>query len=166
MSYVRVLIHAVFSTKNREIVLHNEEKNLLCEHIREETRKKSIRLLAVNGYFDHLHCLISLGPTQSIADIMQSIKGESAYWFNNKSGLAGFGKLIWQDDYFAASVKESHAKAVSEYIQNQEQHHQGVSFYQETERMAEKYGFELRLDRSSAKVPSAKSIVRHTDGNE
>ncbi|GAA4394976.1 hypothetical protein GCM10023187_01350 [Nibrella viscosa] len=116
-------------------------KNKLCEHILEETRKKSIRLLEINGYVDHLHCLISLGPTQCIADIMQSIKGESAHWFNNRSGLERHQKLAWQDDYFAVSVSESHAEQVRSYIQRQEQHHQHTTYYEEAERLAEKYGF-------------------------
>ena len=92
---------------------------------------------------------------------MQSIKGESAYWFNNKSGLAGLGRLAWQDDYFAVSVSESHLDRVQAYIQQQEQHHQTMSYYQEVERMAQKYGFEVRFAKnSSANKPSAKA-----DGN-
>ena len=143
MSYTRLLVHAVFSTKNREPTLSKEIKMVVCEHIQEQTRLKSIRLLEINGHFDHLHCLINLGPKQCIADVMQAIKGESAYWFNNKSGLAGFDRLIWQDDYFAVSVSESHLDRVQAYIQNQEQHHQHMTYYQELERMAEKYGFDL-----------------------
>jgi putative transposase len=153
VSHTRILVHAVFSTKNREPALSKEIKDIVCEHIQEETRKKSIRLLIINGHLDHLHCLISLGPKQCIADVMQSIKGESAYWFNNKSGLAGSGRLTWQDDYFAISVSESHRERVHAYIQNQEQHHQGMTYYQEIGRMAERFGFNS--------LPSAEA-----DGNE
>lgn len=153
MSYIRVLVHVVFSTKNREPTLSKEIKSMVCEHIQEEARKKSIRLLVLNGHLDHLHGLISLGPKQCIADVMQAIKGESAYWFNNKSGLAGSGRLMWQDDYFAVSVSESHCERVHAYIQHQEQHHQVMTYYQEIERMAEKFGFTIN--------PSAEA-----DGNE
>lgn len=143
MSYTKLLVHAVFSTKNWEPTLSKEIKMVVCEHVREQTRLKGIRLLEINGHFDHLHCLISLGPKQCIADVMQAIKGESAYWFNNKSGLAGFDRLMWQDDYFAVSVSESHLARVQTYIQNQEQHHQRMTYYQELERMAEKFGFDI-----------------------
>lgn len=143
MSYVRILVHAVFSTKNREKLLSIDSKNTLCEHIREVCRKKSIRLLEINGYYDHLHCLISLGPTQRIADVMQSIKGESAYWYNHTHELNTTGRLVWQDDYFAVSVSESHLGRVRQYIQRQEEHHQHMTYYQEIERMAQNYGFTL-----------------------
>ncbi len=158
MSYVRILVHAVFSTKNRGILIPKQEKDLICDHIRTEALKKSIRLLAVNGHLDHLHCLINLGPTQTIATVMQAVKGESAYWFNNQSGLAGLGKLIWQDDYFAVSVSESHAETLQQYIQNQEKHHQRMTYYQELERMAAKYGFDLGI--SDSQPPLAKAERR------
>jgi putative transposase len=160
MSFTSILIHAVFSTKNREILIPTEEKNLLCAHILDVSYAKSIQLLEINGHLDHLHCLISLRPAQSLADVMQSIKGESAYWFNNKSGLAGLGKLVWQDDYFAVSVSKSHIEKLRSYIQNQEQHHQQMTYYQEIMRMAEKYGSELKLDDLHLR-PSAKA-----DGNK
>jgi putative transposase len=161
VSYVRLLAHIVFSTKNREIILPKDIKDSICDHIREEAQQKSIRLIEVNGHFDHLHCLVSLGSAQSVASVVQAIKGESAHWFNNKSGLNDWGKLIWQDDYFAVSVSESHANQVSAYIQNQEHYHQSMNYYQEIERMAKKYGFELKLDKSVDHSPSAKA-----DGNE
>ncbi|MEZ0483119.1 IS200/IS605 family transposase [Fibrella aquatica] len=145
MSYVRMLVHAVFSTKNREISLSKSVKDAICEHIMEEAWKKSIRLMAINGHVDHLHCLISIGPKQCIADIMQAIKGESAYWFNNQSGHVELSRLIWQDDYFAVSVSESHAQSVIQYINRQEEHHLGMTYYQEVQRMAEKYGFDLKI---------------------
>ena len=146
MSYVRVLVHAVFSTKNREIILPKEVKDLLCDHIQGEARKKSIQLLAINGHADHLHCLFGVGPKQCIADILQAIKGESAHWFNHKSGQTGTGRLVWQDDYFAVSVSESHTEKVMQYIDRQEEHHQHMTYYQEVQRMADKYGFELSID--------------------
>ena len=150
MSYVRVLVHAVFSTRNREIILSKAVKDLLCAHIQDEARKKSIHLLAINGHADHLHCLFGVSPVQCVATIMQAIKGESAYWFNHKSGQSGTEKLIWQDDYFAVSVSESHTEKVMNYIDRQEEHHRHMTYYQEVQRMADKYGFELTIDSQPA----------------
>ncbi len=140
-------------------MLSKEIKTVVCEHIREQCRLKSIWLLDINGHFDHLHCLVGLGPKQCIADVMQAIKGESAYWFNNKSGLADTGRLMWQDDYFAVSVSESHLDRVQAYIQNQEQHHKSMTYYQEVERMAEKYGFDSGLLASNLSVIESDSTI-------
>lgn len=74
---------------------------------------------------------------------MQSIKGESAYWFNHNGPRKSGFRLAWQDDYYAVSVSEVHLEHVRSYIQRQEVHHQAMTHYQEMERMASKYGFDL-----------------------
>ena len=86
-------------------------------------KEKEIFLQAINGYEDHLHCLISLGKEQSISKVAQLIKGESSFWIN-KNNLTT-EKFMWQDDYYANSVSESNVKKVENYIRNQEIHHSG-----------------------------------------
>ena len=56
----------------------------------------------------------------------QLIKGESAFWINQNRLIKG--KFVWQDDYWAVSVSESHLQVVREYIRNQEEHHRTKSF--------------------------------------
>jgi len=99
MSYVKIWVHLVFSTKNRHPYLTKNIRYKIQKHIIENCQQKSIFLTAINGHTEHLHCLISLGKEQNIAKIAQLIKGESAYWIN-KNKLAN-ETFIWQDDYFA-----------------------------------------------------------------
>ena len=80
----------------------------------------------INGYYDHVHCVISLGFDQTIEKITQLIKGESSFWFNNKSGFDG--RLEWQDEYFAVSVSKSQVDILRRYIGNEEIHHQTKTF--------------------------------------
>jgi REP element-mobilizing transposase RayT len=94
----------------------------------------------VNGYYDHVHCLISLSSDQSIEKIAQLIKGESSFWLNNKSGLTAL-RLEWQDEYFAVSVSESKLDIVRTYIDNQVAHHQIKTFAEEYQEFINKYGF-------------------------
>ena len=77
MSWVRIWVHMVFSTKNREHYLQKEIREQLLLHIKDNASKKEIWLDDANGYIDHLHCLISLGREQTISSIAQLIKGES-----------------------------------------------------------------------------------------
>jgi putative transposase len=70
--------------------------------------EKGIYLRAINGYTDHLHCLLSLRNDQTIAKVSQLLKGESSFWIN-KSNLMP-DNFSWQDDYFAVSVSESQVK--------------------------------------------------------
>jgi putative transposase len=132
----------VFSTKNRHPYLTQNIRYKLQNHIIENCKEKSIFLKAVNGYTEHLHCLISIGKEQTIAKIAQLIKGESAHWIN-KNKLTD-EPFIWQDDYFAVSVSESNLEIVSNYIKNQEKHHSKKSFEEEVKEFADKYKFELR----------------------
>ena len=139
MSYLKIWIHIVFSTKNREPYLTKEIRQKVRQHIIQNCKEKDIFILAVNGYTDHLHCLVSLGKEQSIAKIAQLIKGESSFWIN-KNNLCS-GKFAWQDDYFAVSVSESQVEIVKTYIQNQEEHHTKTSFSKEVEEFMKKYNW-------------------------
>jgi len=73
--------------------------------------------------------LINLKPDQKLSDVISLIKGESSHWINTNS-LSKF-KFEWQDEYIAASVSESLADIVRNYIKNQEAHHKVKTFMDE-----------------------------------
>jgi REP element-mobilizing transposase RayT len=140
MAHVKVFIHFVWSTKNREPILNTKKlRKNVWQHIRENAKQKEIFIDFINGYAEHCHCLISLGIDQTIQKIMQLIKGESAYWIN-KNQLTE-SKFEWQDEYFAVSVSESMLDKVRDYIKNQEEHHHRETFQEEYDEFIEKYGF-------------------------
>lgn len=139
MSYVRIWVHLVFSTKNRQPFLTKEIREKLYMHIKENCKKKAIFLQVINGYSEHLHCLISLGKEQSISKVAQLIKGESALWINKEKLTEE--RFMWQDDYFANSVSESQVKKVLNYINNQEQHHSKKTFNDEVDEFMKIYSW-------------------------
>jgi putative transposase len=145
MSWVRVYIHYVFCTKNRYPFLSSREiRSQVFNHIKENAKVKDIWLDCVNGYHDHSHCLVSLGVNQNISKIAQLIKGESSHWIN-KNKITPL-KFMWQDDYWAVSVSESHLERVRKYIFNQEERHRNKGFNEEVEIFMEKYGWKLIKD--------------------
>jgi putative transposase len=121
MCYVKIWIHCVWSTKNRECIIPNSFRPILLSHFRENAKSKSIFLDYINANKNHVHTLINLKKEQNIAEIMKLIKGESSFWIN-KTQLSDY-HFGWQDDYFAASVSHSHVDKVREYIRNQDEHH-------------------------------------------
>lgn len=131
MSHVRIWVHIVFATKNRNPLLKNAFRYDVFNHISANCQAKNVFLQAINGHTDHIHCLISLGKDQSIAKIVQLIKGESSFWINQQKLTSQ--KFAWQDDYFAVSVSESQLNQVIRYINNQEKHHTKKSFAQEVD---------------------------------
>jgi REP element-mobilizing transposase RayT len=139
MSYTKIWLHCVWSTKNRSNTISKSFRPALLSHIREQADKKGIFLDYINAHKDHVHALLSLGRTQTIADVMQQIKGESSFWIN-KQKVMPF-KFNWQDDYFAVSVSQSHVNKVRTYIKNQDEHHKKLTWDEEVDLFLKKYGF-------------------------
>jgi len=131
MPYVRNWLHCVWGTKNHEKFLFGTRKHEIIEHIRTNAKEKNIYIDFINGHADHLHCLLSLNPDQSLSKVIQLIKGESSYWINRNS-ITSF-RFEWADEYFGVSVSESHLSKVREYIKNQEAHHKKKSWEEEYE---------------------------------
>jgi putative transposase len=140
MPYIRILVHAVWATKDRKPVMNKENKDLMCQHIREYAPTKNIHLLNINGWLEHLHCIISLSSDQNIATVMGLIKGESSFWGNRN--LRWAEKFGWQDEYFSVSVSQSQLPILNRYIDNQEEHHKKKTFQQEYDEFIKNYGFE------------------------
>lgn len=71
MSFIKVYIHFVWSTKNRIPYLATPEiRQTLWNHIRENAKEKGIYIDFINGHAEHCHCLISLGVDQTIQKVM------------------------------------------------------------------------------------------------
>ena len=139
MSYVRVWIHAVWGTKNREHFLTKEIRATVISHIRENAKKKQIYIDRLNGYTDHLHCLFGLNADMSIAKTLQLVKGESAFWINKERVTPM--KFEWADEYYAVSVSEADLDNVRAYIDSQEEHHRKATFVEEVMELERRYGF-------------------------
>jgi REP element-mobilizing transposase RayT len=139
MAQVRIWIHTVWATKRRQPFLKNKNKRIeLFKHIKAYAKEKKIYLDFINGWEDHVHCLISMACDQNIAQIMNLLKGESSSWAN-KVKLLDL-EFDWADDYYAVSVSQSHVEVVRNYIKNQEEHHRKKNFQGECEEFMAKYG--------------------------
>jgi len=141
MAFVKIWIHAVWGTKNREPLLTKENRIHLCDHIKQNARMKGLFIDTLNGYTDHLHCLMSLNAGMSISKQMQLIKGESAFWMNKNSIVKS--KFAWANEYFAASVSENNLNKVRQYIQGQEEHHRKITFTDEYNNFLKEFGFDM-----------------------
>ena len=144
MSFIKVYVHFVWSTKNRIPFLTNNIRDSVFKHIRENAKTKNIHIDFINGYTDHVHCLVSLNDDLSIGKIAHLLKGESSFWINkNKLTPSQFS---WQDKYFAIAVCDDRIQTVRNYIANQERHHSKTPFAQEYDEYIERYGFEIIND--------------------
>ncbi len=116
MSFVKIWIHVVWTTKNRAPVLVKEKRQELFEHIHNNGLAKKLMIEIVNGHHNHVHCLLRLRNDQTIMKVVQLLKGESAHWANKMKMLPE--KLVWQKEYYAVGVSESAVPKVKAYIFN------------------------------------------------
>jgi len=140
VGYIKIWVHLVWTTKNRNAILTREIRKDIFSHIKENAKTKGIYIDFINGYLEHVHCLVSLGSGQTIDKIVMLLKGESSYWINKNKICST--KFAWQEEYFAVSVSESIVNRVRDYIKNQENHHKKRSFDDEYNDFIRKYGFE------------------------
>jgi putative transposase len=135
-SLSKVLVHLIFSTKHREPLIGLEIRPRLHAYIVGILDNLKSPSLQTGGVADHVHSLFLLHRTISQADLVEEVKKSSSKWMKAEGGVPGF---TWQAGYGAFSIGESQADTVIRYIQNQEEHHQKVSFQDEFRKFLERY---------------------------
>ena len=139
MPYTKVMIHYMWSTKNRVAIISDKLKPLLINHILANSKEKGIFIDSINCVKDHIHLLISLGTDQTIAKVAMMIKGESSFWVNKQKIINT--KFEWQEEYIALSVSQSAIDNVKAYIDNQEEHHSVKTFNEEYDAFLKAHNF-------------------------
>jgi REP element-mobilizing transposase RayT len=137
-TYTNLVVHALFSTKERKRSITPELKADLHAYMGGILRNLKVRTLALNGIEDHVHLLVVLPPTLCTADLMEALKSSSTGWVRKKGGESK--TFAWQGGYTAFSVSQSNIGVVKAYIENQEQHHRKMSFKEELAAFLEKHG--------------------------
>jgi REP element-mobilizing transposase RayT len=128
-SYINIWIHAIWSTKGRMPMIHQNIESIIFQFISEQLREQGCPVRIVNGIPDHIHCLFLLSRQKSIAEIIKQVKGASSYYINDNKLTDE--KFMWQTGYAAYSVSGSAMNNVFEYIKNQKQHHRNKTSKQE-----------------------------------
>lgn len=136
-SLSRILIHLVFSTKNRVRCLTPTIQTELHPYLAGVLNGIDCPSLQVGGVEDHVHLLFGLSRTRTIADIVETVKTSSSKWIKTKGGE--FSDFHWQSGYGAFSASQSDAETVVAYIQKQVHHHQKMTFQDEYRRLLERY---------------------------
>jgi len=96
---------------------------------------------SAGGHVDHVHLLVGLTRTITIANLVEQVKTETSKWAKKVDG--GTSLFQWQAGYGAFSVSHSLKDTVDQYIRNQDIHHTNVSFQDEYRRICEKHGVEI-----------------------
>ena len=138
-SLSNILLHLVFSTKNRTPWLSQEIRNELYPYLGAVMRNNGCVPIQIGGVEDHVHILFVLPRTTTVAQIVESTKTSSSKWAKS-NGVPGFA---WQSGYGVFSITPSQREAVVEYIQSQEGHHRNHDFQDEFRALLEEAGVEF-----------------------
>jgi putative transposase len=136
-----VLLHVVFSTKDRRSLLEPAVRPGLNMYLATVARNAGCECYRVGGVADHVHLAIRLSRTIKIADLLEELKTSSSK--SLKTDLAQIRDFAWQRGYGAFSVGPGDLPALIAYIDNQEEHHRTRTFQDEYRAFLNKYGIEF-----------------------
>lgn len=141
-SFSSILVHLVFSTKKREPWICAPIELQLHAYGTTVLKNAGCPALAMNGMADHLHTLFRLPRTKTVAEVVEELKSSTSRWIKTKG--PSFQSFHWQNGYGAFSVSQSNVQNVIDYIRNQQDHHQGISFQDELRALLRKH--EIAID--------------------
>jgi putative transposase len=129
-SLANLLVHIVFSTKERRALLQVADlRDEMHRYLAGISAKLECPAIIVGGSIDHVHLLASQSRTIALAEWVKELKRVSSLWAKEKSPQ--WDLFHWQAGYGAFSVSQSQAERVRKYIGSQEEHHRRLSFQDE-----------------------------------
>lgn len=139
-SLVKIIVHVVFSTKDRVRMITPEIEPRLFGYISGIIENNSAKMIIAGGDADHIHILISIGRID-IAKLIGDIKRESSKWMKQQDSISE--RFYWQRGYGAFSIGQSQVMAARRYISSQKEHHKKQTFQDEFRELCHKYEVEL-----------------------
>jgi len=139
-TYHNMLMHVIFSTKERAMSIPPDVRPRLYKYIGKIIQNNFGYLIRIGGTEDHIHILFNMKPSVCASNVLRDIKAYSSGWihktFRNMSGFA------WQAGYGIFSVSQSRKQEVIDYINNQEAHHRKMGLREEIILLLRKNGIE------------------------
>jgi putative transposase len=135
-----VVVHIVFSTKDRKPLLDPITRPKLHAYLTTVGRNAGCECYRVGGVADHVHLAIRLTRTLTMADLVEQLKTSSSKWL--KTQVPELADFSWQRGYGCFSVGPTDLNSLCAYIDRQEEHHRTRTFQEEFQAFLKKYGVE------------------------
>jgi len=137
-SHSNILVHIVFSTKDRFPFLNDlESRKRTHAYLARVFNEHQCHALEVGGTEDHVHILCNLSRNHSVSEIIEKAKSHSSSWIKTFGGRCA--KFAWQAGYGAFSVDPAQMGPVRGYIRNQAEHHRKRTFQEEYVEILRRY---------------------------
>jgi putative transposase len=128
-SLADVILHFVFSTKERNLWIQSNIEEELYQYMSGVCRNLNSPVIKINGVEDHIHILLHLGKTIPISKLISEMKSSSSRWIKTKGDH--YRDFAWQGGYGGFSVSRPNLEGAKKYLASQKEHHKTVTFKEE-----------------------------------
>ena len=139
-SLAKIILHLVFSTKNRDRWLKHNIQPELFAYLAGICRTAGSNAYRVGGTEDHIHIACTLPRTLTVSKLLEEIKKSSSIWVKNQND--NLRSFAWQAGYGAFSLGESQLPLLLRYIENQREQHRIITFQEEFLDLLDRYRIE------------------------
>ena len=140
-TYRQIFYQIVFSTKNREKTINEEQESELYKYIWGIVDNHDCKLYRINSMPDHIHIFSDLHPSVSLSDFVKDIKVASSLWMKESGKFDLF--TGWQIGYGAFTYSIREKEMIIGYVKNQKEHHKKETFSDEYKRLLIENGIEF-----------------------
>ena len=121
-SFAHVPLHIIFSTKERQNWILPQIEQKLFAFMGSVCNQLQCKPIIINGVEDHVHLLVYLSRTITIAKFLEKLKVESSKWMKRQGQY--YQHFSWQRGYAAFAVEN--IPRIKNYILGQKDHHHGT----------------------------------------
>ena len=117
----RCKYHIVFAPKYRRKEIYGKIKADIGVILRELCKQKNVEIIEAEACPDHIHMLISIPPSLSVAQFMGFLKGKSSLMIFDRHANLKYkygSRHFWCRGYYVDTVGRNKT-AIAEYIKNQ-----------------------------------------------
>ncbi len=129
MSYTRLLYHVIFRTKYSANTISEKHEQELYAYLFGIAKNNKAFVYKIGGVPNHIHMLLDIHPSTSLAVFMRDLKRSSSDWLTNNANFPNFEG--WGESYGAFSYSIKERDSISNYITNQKEHHKTITFEEE-----------------------------------
>ncbi|HEY2762170.1 MAG TPA: transposase [Pirellulales bacterium] len=140
-SLSNILLHIVFSTRNRRPEIGAEIEPQLFANLTATGQTLGCPIHAVGGAADHIHIACSLSRANSASKLVQELKQASSKWLKTQGSQ--FADFDWQNGFAAFSISQSELDDLRGFIGGQREYHRGISFQDEYRELLTRHGIEF-----------------------
>ncbi len=117
----RCQYHIVFAPKYRRKAIYGKIKVDIGKILRKLCEQRKVEIIEAEACPDHIHMLVSISPSMSVAQFMGYLKGKSSLMIFDRHANLKYkygSRHFWCRGYYVDTVGRN-KKAIEEYIKNQ-----------------------------------------------